>query len=128
MIILNIFIIDEFLHGWCPFLQYFLLKKLSLISKIIPEAWEIWERTPETLETNNSFWNDHQIIKYRDIYIDVRGIFTEEEIIKAHKEEFVKSTITKRNKQPKYTIDQIDCYLDRTNIDNNINNKKKIHL
>ncbi len=73
---------DEFLHGWCFVLQYRLAKELYGA-----EPYEIWEKTEET---NGEFWNDHQIIKYKGLFIDVRGIFTEEEILNEHKLECIK--------------------------------------
>lgn len=48
---------EEFLYGWCHLLQYRLIKELP-----DAEPYEIWEKSSET---NNEFWNDHQIIKYK---------------------------------------------------------------
>ncbi len=67
----------EFIHGWCHLLQYRLVKELHGA-----EPYEIWEKT---METNNEFWNDHQIVKYKGFFIDVSGIFTEEQMMFKHR-------------------------------------------
>jgi len=74
--------VDEFLHGWCSILQYLLINKIE--GSI---AFEIFEKTNET---NGEFYNDHQIVFYKEYFIDVRGIFTEEEMIEEHRKEHIK--------------------------------------
>lgn len=76
---------DEFLHGWCEVLQYYLKKHL-------PEAEEyvIFDRI---YNTKGEFYDDHQVLKYKGYYIDVRGIFTEEELLEQHKNEYVKCVL-----------------------------------
>lgn len=76
-------IIDEYLHGWCYQFQEILLKNL-----IGGEKYEIFDKT---YETNGEFWNDHQVIKYKNYYIDIRGIFTEDELLQTHKNEYIKT-------------------------------------
>lgn len=68
---------NEFLQGWCHLLQYRLVRDLAGA-----EPYEIWEKTTET---NNEFWNDHQIIKYKGFFIDASGIFTEKEMMHKHR-------------------------------------------
>ncbi len=67
---------DEFLHGWCHLLQYRLIHELPGA-----EPYEIWEKTDET---DGEFWNNHQIVKYKGLFIDISGIFTEEEMKRKH--------------------------------------------
>lgn len=93
-------IIEEFLHGWCFILQWILLKLLPG-----SEPYEIFE-------TNGEFWNDHQIIKFKGFYIDIRGIFTEKELLNEHRNEHVNTVYKYYKRRP---IDnsklEIDCYL-----------------
>lgn len=77
-------LIDEYLHGWCYYFQKILAGKLNG-----SEKYEIWDKT---CDTNGEFYNDHQVIKYKNHYIDIRGIFTEEEMLQVHKNEHVNLT------------------------------------
>lgn len=72
---------DEFIHGWCHILQYFLYQKLEGA-----EMYEIFDRTLK--ETD--YEADHCVIKYKGFFIDARGCFTEEEMLNIHKEEYKK--------------------------------------
>jgi len=95
----NLNIVDEFLHGWCFVLQSYLFNCLHG-----SECYEIFEKTPET---NGKYWNDHQIIKYKQFYIDVVGIYeSEEELI-----EFYKKELCKNNK---WCVSKMDCYIAKT--------------
>jgi hypothetical protein len=95
---------DEFLHGWCAYLQL-------AICRQFPEAepYEIFEKSKDT---EGEYWNVHQIVKFRGVYIDVRGIFTEEEMIKEHYKEHYKIN---RMYGDKF---EIDSYLSLCEVDN----------
>lgn len=112
-ILRRIDIIDEFLHGWCSYLQ-------AELGFVLPgsKAYKIWEITPETKQMGDGFFNDHQVVKWRGKYIDVRGIFdSEEELIDAYKIELIRC-----NKffTPKYYKSVITTYLGRTSFEERV--------
>lgn len=99
-------IIDEYLHGWCFYFQEILYNKIPNCEKYC-----IFEKT---CETNGEYYDDHQIIKYKNYYIDIRGIFNETEMIEEHKKEYVKMA-------RKYKHDSnIECFLSK--VDNDTKN------
>lgn len=105
---------DEFLHGWCQNLQ-----KAICVRFPQAEPYEIFELSEET---SGEYWNDHQIVKLGDYFIDIRGIFTESQILEEHKREYVNAQkIMYDKKKPQRKIIEIaDCYLSKCGIDNDI--------
>jgi hypothetical protein len=99
----------EFLNGWCHHFQ-------SALCLEFPEA-EGYEIFVMTVETNGEYLIDHQIVKYKGFFIDIRGIFTEDEMIEEHKKEYyltMKKYHMRKSGQHTPINDyeyEIDCYL-----------------
>jgi hypothetical protein len=64
--------VDEFLHGWCHILSH------TLQSKIGGELWQVYEKSEST---DGEWYDDHFILKFKDHFIDVSGIYTYDEVI-----------------------------------------------
>ena len=86
---------DEYLHGWCPIFQQTLIKKLNA-----GERYVIYEKTSFT---EDEYYDDHEVVKCNEFYIDIRGIFTEKDMLEEHKKEY--------RIQEDDPDAEIDCYL-----------------
>jgi len=121
-------VVDECLHGWCYIVQELLAYHLPDVEK-----YEIFDKTCDSKE----YMNDHQIIKYKGYFIDVRGIFTEEEMLEEHIKEY-KKVMTDIYSNPKFqpsTLEkklQIDSYIQKISQEDQLLNleyvKKEINL
>ena len=108
-------IVDEFLHGWCFLLQAYLVIALGGEVEGEIEAFEIFQKTPET---NDEYWNDHQVVKYKGHFIDIYGLYeTEEDLINFHIEDCIRLD----NKYSSFhnngdKFEDYSCYVAKTKI------------
>jgi hypothetical protein len=112
---------DYFLNRWCAFVQYKLLKRLPSA-----EAYQTFEKN---IYNDNFFQLIHLTVKYKGHFIDVDGIFNENEFIKKCKKHYIK--MQNKKKYSKNNISKndwftTDVYVEKVGADQHLSRIKWI--
>lgn len=95
---------DNYLHGWCFLLQTVFCER---VSNALP--YKIFEKyDPNHTDTHSEYiegeyWDNHVCMRLGNEYLDIQGIFSEDEYIKMYKSDPLHPNI-------------IDCYLEKTTL------------
>lgn len=96
----NLDIHDYFLNRWCCFIQYKLLNKLE--GSIPYQSFE------KNVYTCDEYSLTHAFVKYKNYFIDVDGIFTEEEFIEKCQRHYKKMQLKNKKKRLMMNINSLE--------------------